>query len=792
MKNVSKIEDNIRRYNIFDIIFFLVVCCGTVWLYMTYNRSSSLAGDVGDAAYAIFSGTARTLRQGELPLWYPYLWGGFSGVGHTLTQSFYPITLLLCNFLYNSDLGFLSYSIINWNEILHIIILCMSYYFLFRVLRFKQITCAAIAIAATFNSGLLGVRGWIHFFNGMVWLPLILAFAILFFQNRSQKSWGYTALAGIVLGIAGLADQAQALLIDIMFFGFLFLFYVFEYRKEKTEVLRIVKQFTLAIFIGVSICGISLFSALQFSINAYRFVPGTESLKSMEKMPFESFIEHKAGSENLNGIFMGADTSGWFSIGIFFAIFLILSFFIRNVYNKPVFRFAQFAFIFSLLYSIAVVFPHILYYIPFYSGIREPFLYAPYACMMAGILSAFGLDYILNNLWTGTKFFKRVNELYYNVPCLIIILAIYSILLLLPGKVNVVHAGTIFCVVAFLLMVGVGFFKGIKNKKVITYAILSILILGIGFDVYGFTRLLKSGTYTVAAATEKVNMVNESVKKITEKYHPTTMNPYRIGSWGDTSYPSNAAATLGYYDIIGYVNPIFLKMAPIHLSLDLKKRAQIENIKYFIYSDKADEKFKSWFAEEYKFEKIDTINGIYRTYDDQEPSSVTMCATGVDQGAAWLVGNTIEYSNKDPYEKIVETLNNPEIDLSKTALVNTDTLKKYNLKLRDHEIQSTVNIKSYKANSMEIQVSSNKPALLVTAEGYYPGWQAYVDGKRVPIAEVNYAFRGVPLDEGSHVVEFKYMPITFRVGIISFLLASVISLYLIFKKLIMKKELRKY
>ena len=60
---------------------------------------------------------------------------------------------------------------------------------------------------------------------------------------------------------------------------------------------------------------------------------------------------------------------------------------------------------------------------------------------------------------------------------------------------------------------------------------------------------------------------------------------------------------------------------------------------------------------------------------------------------------------------------------------------------------------------------------LVLADAYYPGWQALVDGKAVPIELANGAFRSVPLPAGSHQVDFYYRPISFKIGLFIFLLA---------------------
>jgi hypothetical protein len=67
-------------------------------------------------------------------------------------------------------------------------------------------------------------------------------------------------------------------------------------------------------------------------------------------------------------------------------------------------------------------------------------------------------------------------------------------------------------------------------------------------------------------------------------------------------------------------------------------------------------------------------------------------------------------------------------------------------------------------NGVTIHVSLDAPGYLVLADTWYPGWQATVDGEQVEVLRANYAFRAVPLDEGEHVVEMAYAPLSVRVG----------------------------
>lgn len=88
-----------------------------------------------------------------------------------------------------------------------------------------------------------------------------------------------------------------------------------------------------------------------------------------------------------------------------------------------------------------------------------------------------------------------------------------------------------------------------------------------------------------------------------------------------------------------------------------------------------------------------------------------------------------------------------------------------------------VQVTSYSSNRITLNVSTQTRAYLVLSEVYYPGWKAYVDGLEKTIFPADYAFRGIPIDPGEHKVEFRYQPISIKIGgIISLLTLSFILL----------------
>jgi len=68
------------------------------------------------------------------------------------------------------------------------------------------------------------------------------------------------------------------------------------------------------------------------------------------------------------------------------------------------------------------------------------------------------------------------------------------------------------------------------------------------------------------------------------------------------------------------------------------------------------------------------------------------------------------------------------------------------------------------AERVDVAVEAARPALLVLADLYFPGWRVEVDGVERPLLRTDYLLRGVQLEAGAHRVRFRYAPASLRLG----------------------------
>jgi hypothetical protein len=67
-------------------------------------------------------------------------------------------------------------------------------------------------------------------------------------------------------------------------------------------------------------------------------------------------------------------------------------------------------------------------------------------------------------------------------------------------------------------------------------------------------------------------------------------------------------------------------------------------------------------------------------------------------------------------------------------------------------------VTEYRPGYVRIEIEAARPALMVAAESYYPGWHATLDRQPTELQRANYLFQGVVEPAGTHTVELRYDP----------------------------------
>ncbi len=77
---------------------------------------------------------------------------------------------------------------------------------------------------------------------------------------------------------------------------------------------------------------------------------------------------------------------------------------------------------------------------------------------------------------------------------------------------------------------------------------------------------------------------------------------------------------------------------------------------------------------------------------------------------------------------------------------------------------ATVDTPEWTNSTVRVRAELDGDGLLVLTDQAFPGWKVYVDGEERELFTANMIFRAVALGAGSHEVEFRYEPLSIRLG----------------------------
>lgn len=80
-------------------------------------------------------------------------------------------------------------------------------------------------------------------------------------------------------------------------------------------------------------------------------------------------------------------------------------------------------------------------------------------------------------------------------------------------------------------------------------------------------------------------------------------------------------------------------------------------------------------------------------------------------------------------------------------------------------LQGNADVTEYTPDRVAVSTQASRPALLVLADNFYPGWTATIDGAAAPVIRTNHVFRGVVVPAGAHRVVFTYAPADLMTGV---------------------------
>lgn len=159
---------------------------------------------------------------------------------------------------------------------------------------------------------------------------------------------------------------------------------------------------------------------------------------------------------------------------------------------------------------------------------------------------------------------------------------------------------------------------------------------------------------------------------------------------------------------------------------------------------------------------LDFLNVKYILFPDKESGELKPMLNSNALGPVWLVSEIKTVPTPDALLAELKST-----DFKTTALVlekdfSADLDKRY---VSDSLAQ--IELVEAKPDVLNYNVQTRNAAFAVFSEMFYPnGWEVTIDGKPVPIINVNYVLRGVQIPANASAIEFRFVPKVIQLGTI--------------------------
>ena len=169
---------------------------------------------------------------------------------------------------------------------------------------------------------------------------------------------------------------------------------------------------------------------------------------------------------------------------------------------------------------------------------------------------------------------------------------------------------------------------------------------------------------------------------------------------------------------------------------------------------------------------LDMLNTKYLITSDQNGQKETMKNRSTAAGHAWFV-QKVEYVKNADEEMMAISSFDPKnvmvVDEKFKSLIDVNKV--------GYDGNGFIRLTNYHPDHLTYEYSSGRDALAVFSEMWYDkGWNAYVDGEKIPYFRADYILRAAQLPGGNHKLEFKFEPSSYYTGETISLIASILLL----------------
>ncbi|MFA5932919.1 MAG: YfhO family protein [Microgenomates group bacterium] len=718
---------------------------------------NSLLSDAVSIIYPLKVAAVDMLKRGELPLWNPYMLGGYPLYASTILGLIFPTMIF---YLFFS-------APVAWTLQMMFQPLLASFfmYLLLRHLNLNKLASVFGGIAYGFGGFLTIWMQWNTQPSTALFLPILILLEDKYLISKQLK-WG-------VLFSIFIALQITAGYLPIIQFTFIGLGIWFLFRSNSF----------------ISDLKISFFVILGILLSAIYLLPVLELLQLSQRKieTLGAFDSPFIYSENLIALiapdfFGNTATRNFWGRGEYLdstiytgVVTLIFSIFgLKNFFNKSAVRFAACLFIVAIILAVPNPFSEFLYKLGIWGGSSLSLNRIIFLINFSlAILGAYGLStFSISNfklsikpgVWVLSAIFGLVAGLFISRWLLINYfvtaetekwLSYISISLrnlILPALIILVVIILILLIKKFVIL------KPYAEIGFILILIFELFRFGLKFNTFSKIDYLYPKT-PVSNFLEKYP--NDRILAEKDIFPANMWVPYKLSSISgyDGIYPLNIA------QLIASANSDKVDVPPQTrwgLLTNFDSKIMDTTNTRFLVTVKRDKQVDSQFIKS-KYKQVFSDKGIVVLENTQSLPR------------AYLTKHVVKSSDKDTLKLMLDkSFPTQDISLSDFEWNN----------LSEEVLDQKLTYKSITNSHVQIKSATNIDAYLVVLDSFYPGWKALIDGEETQIHRTNYNFRGILLPKGAHTVDFIYVPKSLEYGaIISGFSLLVITILLVVPKI---------
>lgn len=702
------------------------------------------------------------LSHSTIPLWNPYQFSGTPVFANIQASMFYP-------------LGFLFYLIptepaYECTIILHCALGAIFMYAFARDLSLNRAGAFLAAVIFSYNGFFMGhvYAGHLTFVQSYIWIPLIFLYLHKFVNTLHVK---HAVFAGIFLGIQILAGFPQTTfytILAVILFMTLQLAVWLKHGKLDS-VFRLACGMVLMVLSGLSLAAIQIlptYEFMQLSSRSGGVSYEFATIDSFDPLNFVTFLIPNFFGNPVNSTYWKS-TEVWqfWELGAYAGIgpLLLLGCVGKGAKARQVRRFLVLALLLSLFLSLGQYNPvyRSIYHLPGFHHFRIPaqilYLYIFSLSILAGMgleniseLESYSISYKII-LGLGGLCFAALIAMVLFGPSLFFsyVFKIIGRPEFSPDLMTRLHA-----IVKVSVFTGAGFFvlaAGLihlvhKHRSRRSWAI-AILLAVMTFDLWAFSNPLIKTTER-GPDQKKMDLIN--VLNGDPQIH-------RVVAMSDSRVP-NDGLLYRYQDIQGY-DPLILKryLSYINRSQNTPQCSEAVNVEHVRDLDNhLIRMLNVKYAISNHSGLLKTADPLPRTYIVHK--AITLSSTRL-----------LDFMMSDDFDpRQVVVFEDPQqkgaFSLSPRAALGTVGNTKPESAMSD--ATEHCEIRTYGNEEIDLSVTMNDGGYLVLSEINYPGWVAYVNGRKKQLLTGNYLFRVLPLPNGHHDIVIRFEPTSFKLGMI--------------------------